>query len=55
MTAFPNILDALMPFLVDLQIKRLLSCHWFGDFENGWSFDWAINGYDLLLIQNKSV
>lgn len=55
MTAFPNILDALMPFLVDLQIKRILSCHWFWDFENGWSFAWAINGHDLWLNQNKSV
>jgi len=29
----------------------LFLCHWFWDFENGWSFDWATNGRDLLLDQ----
>jgi len=32
-----------------------MRCHWFYGFENGWSFDWAVNGEDLWLIQNKSV
>ena len=32
-----------------------MRCHWFWYFENGWSFDWAINGEDLWLNQNKSI
>ena len=37
------------------QVTVGFRCHWFGDLENGWCFDGAINGRDLWMIQSKSV
>ena len=39
------------PLIIFLHKMR---CHRFGDFGNGWSFDWAINGRNLLLEQKQS-
>ena len=31
-----------------------MRCHWFWVFENGWSFDWAINGRGFIFLHLKS-